>query len=177
MAMSWALSKRVGKDRSGAAGVEFALVLPLLVVLAFGAIEIGWMIWQHAIITKGVRDGVRYLTRVPVTCTAAGTGGTFSATDKQTAINLVKAGDPAGTNLILRAYGSATFTVDVDCRDAASLGLAGGTYLPVVRMTAAVPFDDFTGGAANNYQSEFLGILGLGDVTFTVIHEEAHVGE
>lgn len=177
MAMSWTLSKRVGKDRSGAAGVEFALVLPLLVVLAFGTIEIGWMIWQHAVITKGVRDGVRYLTRVPVTCTAAGPGGTFSATNKQSAINLVKSGNPAGTNPILRAYQSATFTVDVDCRDAASLGLSGGTYLPVVRMTAQVPFDDFTGDAGDSYHSEFLAILGIGDVTFTVAHEEAHVGE
>ena len=43
--MSWASFLRIGKDRTGAAGVEFALVLPLLVVLSFGAIEIGWMIW------------------------------------------------------------------------------------------------------------------------------------
>ena len=164
-------------DKSGAAGVEFALVLPLLVILAFGAIEMGWMIWQHEIITKGVRDGVRYLTRVPVTCTSVGSGGTFSSADQQAAINLVKTGTTSSANPILRAYDSATFTIDVDCRDAASLGLAGGTYAPVVRMTAEVPFDDFTGDAADNFHSEFLAILGIGDVTFTVIHEEVNVGE
>jgi Flp pilus assembly protein TadG len=177
MAMSWRSSQRIGKDGSGAAGVEFALVLPLLVVLAFGSIEMGWMLWQHEVITKGVRDGVRYLTRVPVTCTSAGLGGTFSATDQDTALNLVKTGTTSAANPILRAYDSATFTIDVDCRDSASLGLSGPTYLPVVRMTAEVPFDDFTGDAADNYHSEFLAILGIGDVTFTVTHEEAHVGE
>lgn len=159
-------SRRIGRDGSGAAGVEFALVLPLLVVLAFGAIEMGRMLWQHEIITKGVRDGARYLTRVPVSCTAPGPGGTFSATAEQTAINLVKTGTTSAANPILPAYDSATFTINVDCRDAAALGLSGGTYLPVVRMIAEVPYIDY-----------FIGVLGIDDVTFAVIHEEAHVGE
>ena len=159
-------SKRIGTDGSGAAGVEFALVLPLLVVLTFGTIEMGRMLWQHEIITKGVRDGVRYLTRVPVSCTTAGPGGTFSAAAEQAAENLVKSGTTTAGTPILSAYNSATFTIEVDCRDAAALGLSGGTYLPVVRMTAAVPFVDY-----------FLGIIGIGDVTFTVTHEEVNVGE
>jgi Flp pilus assembly protein TadG len=137
-----------------------------LVILAFGAIETGRMLWQHEIITKGVRDGARYLTRVPVSCTAPGPGGTFAAVDEQTAINLVTTGTTSSSNPILTAYGSATFTVEVDCRDTAALGLSGGTYTPVVRMIAEVPYLDY-----------FIGVLGIDDVTFAVIHEEAHVGE
>lgn len=159
-------SKRIGRDGSGAAGVEFALVLPLLVVLAFGAIEMGRMLWQHEIITKGVRDGTRYLTRVPVSCTAPGPGGTFSVGQVQAAENLVKSGTITAGTPILPAYDSATFTIEVDCRDAAALGLSGGTYLPVVRMIAEVPYLDY-----------FIGVLGIGDVTFTVTHEETNVGE
>ncbi|MGH7185073.1 MAG: hypothetical protein ACREIB_02190, partial [Pseudomonadota bacterium] len=105
-------------------------------------------------------------TRVPVACTAAGPGGTFAATDEQTAINLVTTGTTSSSNPILTGYGSATFTVEVDCRDAAALGLSGGTYLPVVRMIAEVPYLDY-----------FIGVLGIDDVTIAVIHEEAHVGE
>lgn len=159
-------SKRIGRDGSGAAGVEFGIVFPLLVILAFGAIEMGRMLWEHEIITKGVRDGVRYLTRMPVSCTAVGPGGTFAAADQQAAINLVTNGTISSGTPILTAYDSATFTVEVDCRDTAALGLSGGTYTPVVRMIAEVPYIDY-----------FIGVLGIDDVTFAVIHEEAHVGE
>lgn len=159
-------STKFGRDGSGAAGVEFGIVLPLLVILSFGAIEMGRMLWEHSVVTKGVRDGVRYLTRVPVSCTAVGPGGTFSATDEQTAVNLATTGVTSGGTPILDAYNSAVFTVEVDCRDAAALGLNGGTYMPVVRMTVEVPFVDY-----------FLGVLGMDDVTLAVVHEEVHVGE
>ena len=164
--MLLAMSRRFGRNGSGAAGVEFGLVLPLLVILSFGAVEMGRMLWHHEIITKGVRNGVRYLTRVPVTCTGPGLGGTFASADETKAINLVKTGTTSSGTPILEAYDSATFDVDVDCRDAAGLGLAGGTYMPVVRMTVQVPYADF-----------FIGVLGLDDATFTVTHEELNVGE
>jgi hypothetical protein len=160
------MSKRFNRSGSGAAGVEFALVLPLLVILAFGAVEMGRMLWHHEIITKSVRNGVRYLTRVPVTCTAVGSGGTFSSADTDAAINLVKTGTTASGTPILEAYDSATFDIEVDCVDAAAAGLSGGTYMPIVRMTAEVPYSDF-----------FIGMIGLDDATFTVTHEELNVGE
>ena len=168
------ISRRFGRNGSGAAGVEFGLVLPLLVLLSFGVVEMGRMLWHHEIITKGVRNGVRYLTRVPVTCTSAGSGGTFSTADTDAAINLVKTGDTtSGGTPILEAYDSATFDIEVNCVDAAGLGLSGGiglvqsaTYLPIVRMTAEVPYSDL-----------FIGMLGLDDATFTVTHEELNVGE
>ncbi|HXV26320.1 MAG TPA: TadE family protein [Alphaproteobacteria bacterium] len=158
-----ARSSRLGQ--AGAAGVEFGIVLPLLVILTFGAIEMGRVVWHHEIVTKGVRDGVRYLTRVPVSCPGPG-AGSFSPTEITRAENLVKSGDPTGGTPIINAYNSATFTVTVDCRVAADLGLSGGTYLPVVQMNAEVPFEGY-----------FLGIIGLDDVAFNIAHEQAHVGE
>jgi hypothetical protein len=160
------MCKRFGRNGAGAAGVEFGLVLPLLVLLSFGVVEMGRILWHHEIITKGVRNGVRYLTRVPVTCTGAGLGGTFSTADTDAAINLVKTGNTTSGAPILEAYDSATFDIEVDCVDAAGLGLSGGTYMPLVRMTAEVPYSDF-----------FIGMLGLTDTTFTVSHEELNVGE
>jgi Flp pilus assembly protein TadG len=160
------LARGLGKSERGAAGVEMALVLPLLVILAFGAIEIGRMVWQYQIVTKGVRDGVRYLTRVPVNCTAVGPGGTFGSSDVDTAKNLVKSGTRTASTPILPEYSSAVFQVTVDCRDAAALGLAGGTYMPIVKMTVQVPFTEW-----------FSNMLGMGDLTFNVAHEELHVGE
>jgi Flp pilus assembly protein TadG len=166
MTMLRRIARRFSASERGAAGVEMAMVLPLLVVLTFGAVEIGRMIWQYQIVTKGARDGVRYLTRVPVTCAAPGPGGTFSAGDEDVAKNLVKSGTKTASTPIMAEYASAVFEISVDCRDTAALGLSGGAYMPVVKMTVQVPFTEW-----------FSDVLGLGDLTFRVAHEEVHIGE
>ena len=51
------LAKRDG--RRGAAAVEFALVLPLLVTVLFGVIEYGWVFYQNFNVASSVRDGLR----------------------------------------------------------------------------------------------------------------------
>lgn len=51
--------KRLRGDRNGAAAVEFALVLPLLMTLVFGVFEFG-MLWNaYQIITDAAREGAR----------------------------------------------------------------------------------------------------------------------
>jgi Flp pilus assembly protein TadG len=44
----------------GAAAVEFALVLPLFLVLLFGVVEFGLIIYAKGIITQASREGARY---------------------------------------------------------------------------------------------------------------------
>lgn len=46
----------------GVAAVEFALILPFLLVLSFLTTEFGRALYQYHSITKSVRDGVRYLS-------------------------------------------------------------------------------------------------------------------
>ncbi len=52
------MAKRSKKDR-GAAAVEFALVLPLLLSLLFGIIEFGWAYGQMLDVRHGAREGAR----------------------------------------------------------------------------------------------------------------------
>jgi len=47
------------KDQNGIAAVEFALVLPLLVILAFGIIEFSLVLFDKAVITNASREGAR----------------------------------------------------------------------------------------------------------------------
>jgi len=47
------------KDQKGIAAVEFALVLPLLVILAFGIIEFSLLLFNKAVITNASREGAR----------------------------------------------------------------------------------------------------------------------
>ncbi|MDQ3060669.1 MAG: pilus assembly protein [Pseudomonadota bacterium] len=50
------------KRHGGTALVEFALILPLLLVLTFITTEFGRAMYQYNTLTKSVRDGVRYLS-------------------------------------------------------------------------------------------------------------------
>ena len=47
------------KGQRGASAVEFALVLPLLVVLVFGIIEFGLLLYNQQVITNASREGAR----------------------------------------------------------------------------------------------------------------------
>ena len=46
-------------NQNGAALVEFAIVLPLLLILVFGVIEFGVMFYDKAVITNASREGAR----------------------------------------------------------------------------------------------------------------------
>ncbi|HEX9290756.1 MAG TPA: TadE family protein [Anaeromyxobacteraceae bacterium] len=47
-----------GRER-GAAVVEFALVLPLLLMLVLGAIDWGWYFYLREVVTNAAREGAR----------------------------------------------------------------------------------------------------------------------
>lgn len=49
------------KKQNGVALVEFALVLPFLLLLSMLTFEFGRAIWEYNTLTKSVRDAARYL--------------------------------------------------------------------------------------------------------------------
>lgn len=55
------------RGREGQALVEFALVLPILVVLLLGLIEFGFLLYNQQVITNASREGARYgiVSRTP----------------------------------------------------------------------------------------------------------------
>jgi hypothetical protein len=71
----------------GVAVVEFALVLPLLVLLTFMTTEFGRALYQYNTLTKSARDAARYLSQQTPDDPAA----------VATARNLVLYGNPANT--------------------------------------------------------------------------------
>jgi hypothetical protein len=52
----------MNRKQQGVALVEFALVLPLLLVLSIITFEFGRAVWQYNTLTKSVRDAARYLS-------------------------------------------------------------------------------------------------------------------
>lgn len=75
----------MANKQSGVAIVEFALVLPFMLMLVFMTTELGRAVYQYNTITKSVRDAVRYMS--------VQTPGTHTLE----AQNLVVYGNPAGT--------------------------------------------------------------------------------
>ncbi len=55
------------KNERGASAVEFAIVLPLLLIFVFGIIEFGFAIYDKTMITQASREGARAGTmfRIP----------------------------------------------------------------------------------------------------------------
>ena len=79
--------KPVRLKHSGVALVEFALILPLLLLLTFVTTEYSRALFQYNILTKSVRDAARYLSVY----------NPGDATKFPIAKNLVVYGNPAGT--------------------------------------------------------------------------------
>ena len=77
--------------QSGVALVEFALILPLLLILTFVTTEYSRALFQYNILTKSVRDAARYLS-------VYNPGDT---TKFPIAKNLVVYGNPSGSGLPL----------------------------------------------------------------------------
>jgi Flp pilus assembly protein TadG len=82
--------------QQGVALVEFAFVLPLLLVLSLISAELGRAVYRYNTITKGVRDAVRYLS--------VQTPGTHVTQAR----NLILYGNEAGTGALLDSALTAT---------------------------------------------------------------------
>ena len=54
------------KEDSGASAVEFALLLPLLVVLIFGILFGGLLLNQQLSVTQSAREGARFAATLPI---------------------------------------------------------------------------------------------------------------
>ena len=48
------------RDDTGASAVEFAMILPLLLLVVFGVINFGFLLAQNATLASAVREGARY---------------------------------------------------------------------------------------------------------------------
>ena len=85
---------RPRRDR-GLATIEFAICVPVLLLLMLGTAEIGRLLFQYNTLTKAVRDGARYAA------SNAATTGTrivnLSAQRRTETINLIRTGNIAGS--------------------------------------------------------------------------------
>ena len=153
-------------DRTASAAAEMALVLPILLVMLFGSVELGNYFLSEHVVQKAVRDASRYAARLPVTNFDCGSGAMTNATPVQ---RLARTGDPAGTTARLVDWTDDTMTtVAVACDTS---GTYTGIYtdfpmgVPVVTVTSSVPY------------TTLFGTMGLGGtLTLNASQQAAVVG-
>ncbi|AIY42965.1 TadZ/CpaE-like protein [Collimonas arenae] len=134
-------TRQKGVSQKGTAMVEFALILPLLLLLTFVTTEFGRAIYQYNTITKSVRDAVRYLSLQ--------TPGTH-ITEAQ---NLVVYGNIAGTGTPL-ALGLSTSNVLTPTWQTAganplintvTVTVSGYKFIPLYSSVFGLAFTDASG--------------------------------
>jgi Flp pilus assembly protein TadG len=137
---------RLATDTGAAAAAEMVLVLPILLVLMFGSVELGNYFLSEHVVQKAVRDASRYAARLPLANFDCASGTMTDATPVQ---RLARTGDPVGTAARLADWTSDTMTtVSVTCDTS---GTYSGVYadfpsgVPVVTVTSAVPYTTLFG--------------------------------
>jgi Flp pilus assembly protein TadG len=147
------------RDRNGTAGVEMALVLPLLLVLMFGSFELGNYFLSEHVVDKAVRDAARYAARLPLADYSSCSVPSGEAAEQQTQ-RVARFGDPSGSGAarLVDWTADSMTTVTISCDTTSSYG-TGGIYAdfpdgaPVVTVSTTVPYNTL------------FGMLGLGAVT------------
>ena len=148
------------RARDGSAAAEMAMVLPLMLILIFGAFELGYYFLSEHVVDKAVRDASRYAARLPLSdypgCASV------DSTAEQQIQRLARTGDPDGTTARLAGWTADSMTtVAVSCPGTGSYANAGiytdfPNGAPVVTVTAQVPYNTL------------FGLLGLGAATLTL---------
>ncbi len=127
---------RIGTDtpasrQRGVAMVEFAIALPVLLLLMLATAELGRMLSQYNTLTQAVRDGVRYAASAAV---VGSTGVIYVTPAVQSSVaNLVATGTVDGSGAPLLPGLTAA---DVTVTD------AGNDY---VSVTASYPYEPMVG--------------------------------
>ena len=148
---------RFTRQENGNAVVEFALIMPFLLLLFSGLTEIGRAYFQANAIEKGLRAATLYASRAPTPLSAADQAITENILRTGTAdgsgVSLVSGWDKPGASVTISSTGFAV----------------GTTSIPVIRVEASVPLDPLV--------PELLTMVGLQTFTINLAHEQAYVGQ
>jgi hypothetical protein len=117
------ISPRSQSNRTGSAAVEFALTVPILLVIVFGVLDYSWYIKQATDVVRASREGLR------LGVTVAQADGPDAAAETQVGV-------------VLAGYGL-DCDGDLDCEIEASNTTVDG--LDAVTLTVSVPYQPLVG--------------------------------
>ena len=162
------LALRLFRHCGGNAAVEMALVMPILLIILFGSVELGNYFMDEHMLVKAVRDGARFAARQSFTnytaCSGAPGGTVVSDTE-----NVIMNGYLSGGSTITPNISASDITLSVSCTATADgqdmLGIYRSRFgstcdgatangcAQIVTVNATVPYRSVLGS---------LGFSGLG---------------
>lgn len=133
--------------RRGAAAAELALLLPFLVLLMFGGIELSYYFYSQHQVVKGVRDGARYASRqsfASLNCDA----GTVPTAVETAIQEVTRTGRISGGTARVPGWVNENTTVTLTCPATA---LRTGIYVresnaPQINLNASVAYQSLFAG-------------------------------
>lgn len=136
-----------GRAQRGAAAIELAIVMAVMLLLTAGTVEFGRAFWYYNALDKATRDAARYLSDIPA---ADMTDSAQAASAIATAKNLVVAAVSDANVSPPLTTTNVTVTCDAACGDPTkpvnvSVGITGFTIL----IGGWIPF--VAGPASGNY--------------------------
>lgn len=163
------------RGQHGAALLEFAVLLPLLVILLFGMVEFGRALLQENTLTKAVTTGARYLARSPNLMTGPPhcDPDTGWATAVAQAEALIESGN-AGTGSVilpgLDSAGAITFSGTWRNESVAVASTTQYINVCVIEVQASTPFVSMSGGS-------LVPFFQVGPINLIARAEERYLGE
>ena len=133
------------RNRSGAAAAEMALVIPLLLMILFGSLELGNYFMNEHTLVKAVRNGARFAARQSYTNYPACSGSVGEPALTETK-NVVMSGYISGGTVITPNIQASDITVTTSCKATAGGQTMTGIYFSradgaqIVHVTASVDY-------------------------------------
>lgn len=160
------------RSTRGAAAVEMALVLPLLLVIMMGSFELGnYFMSEHKLI-KAVRDGARFAGRQAFASFPCATN-TIDSTTVTNTKNVIRTGLYSGGSSRIVNWTNAQISMTMACTNSVGgttpLGIYRGSAsgAPVVTVSASVPYTPvlasygFRGTGLSLNASQQAAVMGL----------------
>lgn len=131
--------------QTGVAILEFALVLPLLLLLTFIVTEYGRALYQYNILTKSVRDAARYLSAHDKTILTSDPGKVTNAKSLVVYGNFSNAGVPLAIGLSTTQVPNPEWQTAVGSNPAintVTIKVTGYVFRPLIASAFGVNFGD-----------------------------------
>ena len=143
------------RSTRAAAAVEFALLVPVILLTTAVIVELGRSLAQAQAIEKGLRGGIMIAARSSTPMTGP---------EKLIVKRMVRTGTVAtgGTPLV------DGWTSDSSVVIAETTTVVNGQDIAVITITATVPYEELLPGVSS--------MFGLSDVSVQTVHAQVHIG-
>jgi Flp pilus assembly protein TadG len=151
----------LARDTRASSAVEMALVVPLLLIIMLGSVELGNYFLNEHTLVKAVRDGARFASRQSFA--SYPDCSTVDSTAQADIKNVVKYGYLSGTNVLTPNIVDADITISTSCSTTAGGQSMSGIYRGRTVSGVATGAQIVTVNASVDYRS-VLGSFGFSGV-------------